>query len=528
MESLLRVVVYQSRLYVTYPAVGEVTSDTDLRGAACAWLVNLKDVSEEEVPKRQPRAHYRRLRVSRSLEDLAGRVIRGTGTPTHVFAIPAADDEVTQRHARSVIDLCLRVGEAMLATGASAADVVATVLRISRSYGIMGMHVDITFTSIVVSIHRGMEEDPITVMRVVKLRTTDYTRLQNVYRLIEDIVEVEEPMDVFDAREALNEIMKRRRPYRRWVQVSGTAILAAGVAAMYNVSFILVLVAAGSTLLSQTVSRKMSRWGISEFFTQMAAASLITIIAVFMYWLRSVGIEIPGANHPTVIVISGIIMLLSGIGVTVAARDAIDGYYVTASARGMEVIMLTLGLAIGISLTLGVALRLGLPVTIGTQLGSRIELVPGLIGVTLVGLGFALSSYVRLRQAPLFVLVAVAGFAVHALIIPFVEQPGLAPGIAGTVAGIIGYLAYRKFKIPETAMGMAGIVGLIPGLAVYRALYTFMDSEYAMTDALPALIVALATGMGLAAGTSIGAFIARRAFGLDRAALLASRRTVRK
>src|SRR5690625_3320916 len=444
MESLLRVVVYQSRLYVTCPAVAEVTSDTDLRGAACAWLVNLKGVSEEETPKPQPRSQYRRLRVSRSLEDLAGRVIRGTAAPTHVFAIPASDDEVTQRHARSVIDLCLRVGEAMLATGASAADVGATVLRISRSYGIMGMHVDITFTSIVVSLHRGMDEDPITVMRVVKLRTTDYTRLQNVYRLIEDIVDVDDPMDVFDAREALNEIMKRRRPYRHWVTTLGTALLAGGIAVMYNVSFVLVLVAAGSAMLSQVVTRRLGRWGVSEFFILMAAASLITIIATFMFWLRSMDIDLPGGNHPTVIIISGIIMLLSGIGLTVAARDAIDGYYVTASARGLEVIMLTLGLAIGISMTLGVALRLGLPITVGTSLGTHIEFVPGLIGVALVGLGFALTSYVRLRLAPIFALVAVAVFAIHALIIPVLQQPGLAPAIAGVAAGIISYLTDRK------------------------------------------------------------------------------------
>src|SRR5690625_992083 len=167
----------------------------------------------------------------------------------------------------------------MLATGASAADVVATVLRISRSYGIMGMHVDITFTSIVVSLHRGMDEDPITVMRVVKLRTTDYTRLQNVYRLIEDITEVPEPIDVLEAREALNEIMKRRRPYRHWVTVLGTALLAGGVAIMYNVSFVLVVVAAISAMLSQLVTRRLGQWGVTEFISQIAAALTISVSA---------------------------------------------------------------------------------------------------------------------------------------------------------------------------------------------------------------------------------------------------------
>src|SRR5690606_29031502 len=115
------------------------------------------------------------------------------------------------------------------------------------------------------------------------------------------------------------------------------------------------------------------------FFVQMAAAAATTVIAVFTFWLDSIGVELPGANHPTVIVISGIIMLLSGIGLTASARDAIDGYYVTASARGLEVVMLTLGLAIGISVTLGIALRLGIPVPVGTSLGDDIDLVPGVL-----------------------------------------------------------------------------------------------------------------------------------------------------
>jgi hypothetical protein len=52
-----------------------------------------------------------------------------------------------------------------------------------------------------------------------------------------------------------------------------------------------------------------------------------------------------------------------------------------------------------------------------------------------------------------------------------------------------------------------------------------MDSEFGATEGLPAMVVALATGIGLAAGTTIGGFATRRAFGLDRSAMLAGRRT---
>src|SRR5690606_33394719 len=89
----------------------------------------------------------RRLRanVGRSIAQLADGMIRGVSAPTELFTLPGGTEQVSQRHARAVLDLCLRIGVAMLATGASAADVVATLLRIGAAYRVEGMHVDITF-----------------------------------------------------------------------------------------------------------------------------------------------------------------------------------------------------------------------------------------------------------------------------------------------------------------------------------------------------------------------------------------------
>jgi uncharacterized membrane protein YjjB (DUF3815 family) len=109
-------------------------------------------------------------------------------------------------------------------------------------------------------------------------------------------------------------------------------------------------------------------------------------------------------------------------------------------------------------------------------------------------------------------------------VLPSVAEPGLAPAIAGVAAGAISYLAYRWLKVPEGATNMVGIIALLPGLALYRGIYALMDSEFGVNEALPSMVMALATGLGLAAGTTIGGFVARRTFGFDRAALLALKR----
>lgn len=463
-------------------------------------------------------------RISHTLRDKVSDALRGVREPTQVISVTGSDDAVTQRHARAVIDLCLRVGEAMVATGASAADVVATVLRLSRAYGLTSTHVDVTFTSITISVHRGLDEDPISVMRVVQAKRTDYTRMQGVLVLVDDITRASEPMDVDAAREELSAILVQERPYARWVVTAGKGILAGGVVVMYDVGALLVLVAALAAVLVDVVTRWLAKLGVSGFFGQIVAASLITWVAVLFYWLRSAGIEVPGSNRPTLLVISGIIMLLSGISFTGAARDAIDGYYVTATARGMEVLMLTLGLAIGISLTLGIAMSIGIPMRVGTTLGPDGGLVAGVVGAALVGIGFGLTSYAEWRVVWVAGAAAAVVFAFHELVSPVTTQTGLTSAVAGILAGAIGYLTYRWIKAPEGAIAMAGVIGLIPGLAVYRALYALIDSDFGITAALPAMVTASAVGIGLAAGTTIGGYAARRAFGLDRFARMAIRR----
>ncbi|WP_307842686.1 threonine/serine exporter family protein [Salinibacterium sp. NK8237] len=464
-------------------------------------------------------------RISRSLITMAGGALRSNNAPTQLLSLPGSEHQLSQRHARSVIDLCLRAGEAMLATGASAADVVATVLRISTAYGVTGMHVDITFTSLTVSIHRGMNEDPMSIMRIVKVRTIDYTRLQNVYWLIDVITGPDGPGDVDETREELGAILTTPHPYRRWVVTAGKGILAAGVVVIFGASFVLVLVAALSAALSDVLTRRLERLSVPAFFAQMAAAGVISVIAVFMFWLRSIGIDIPGSNSPTVIVISGIIMLLSGVGLTSAASDAIGGYYVTATARGMEVIMMTLGLAVGISIVLSISLRLGIPVAIGDTLGDSRSVISGMVGSAIIAVGFALASYVRMRLLPIMAMGAALVYAVYWFVLPLASSPGLAPAIAGTAAGVVSYLLYRWLKVPEGATNMVGIIALLPGLALYRGIYALMDSEFGVTEALPSMVMALATGLGLAAGTTIGGFVARRTFGFDRAAMAALKRS---
>jgi uncharacterized membrane protein YjjP (DUF1212 family) len=457
--------------------------------------------------------------------------VRGLGPPTVPLALPGSDDDLSQRHARSVIDLALRVGEALLSTGASAADVVTTVLRLTYAYGVRSAHVDITYTSISVSIQRGVDEDPLAVMRVIKTRSPDYSRLEQIQLLVDDVAgrarRGEEMRPVEEARQDLSDILSAPHPYRRWVVTMGQVLIAVGVVVLFGGGPGMWVVAGLSAAIVDRVQRLLHSAGVAAFFSQAVSAGIPTTIAVLLFTLGDVGLSVPGVDSPSLVVISGIIVLLAGLGVMGAAQDAIDGYYVTAAARGLEVVMMTLGIAIGISAVLATANRLGVPMEIAPFIALGGSPVLGTIGATVVAIGFSLSSY----SGPRAMAVAAALGAVAWVAFELVSVLGVGTAAtvtaAAAVVGVLGHTVYRVLRVPELAITTAAIVSLLPGLAVYRGLFYIMsDSPQLVTAATMEFVTAASTGLGLAAGLSLGAYAARRRFGLDRASIRARRRSV--
>ncbi|GAA1152991.1 threonine/serine exporter family protein [Ornithinicoccus hortensis] len=460
--------------------------------------------------------------------DRAQWVVRGVGPPTVPIGLPGHDDEVTQRHARMVIDLALRIGEAMLSTGASAADVVTNVLRVMTSYDIRQAHIDITFTSIEVSINRGVDEDPLTVMRVVSVRSPDYSRLQRVQDLVSRIVEpdgLEDRMLVQEARQELGKVLAQPHPYRRWVVTAGFALLAAAVTALFGAQPGMWLVAAISATVVDRVTRALARFGVAAFFNQAIGAAIPTTIAVLLSWAMDQGINVAGVQSPSLVVISGIIVLLAGLTVVGAAEDALDGYYVTAGARGLEVLILTAGIATGISVVLAIAGAFEVPMEVVPTVRVDGSAVTNTFAAVLVGIGFAMSTYTGFRGIVVAAAAAGTGWVAYELMALLGFGNAMTVGVAAAVVGAFGYAAHRTFRVPELAITTAGIVSLLPGLAVYRALFWMMeDSAGLVSTAMVEGFRAVSIALGLAAGVSIGGFAARHAFGLDRAAVRARRR----
>jgi uncharacterized membrane protein YjjP (DUF1212 family) len=436
-------------------------------------------------------------------------VVREIDPPTDVVSLWLGADGVDQRTARAVIDLAMRVGETLLSTGASASDVVATVLRLTDAYGLRSVHVDVTFTSISVSYHRGPDADPMSVMRGIKVRSVDLTRLERLQRLVRAIGS--EGLAIDEARIRFDSLIRAPRPYRRWVVTVSLATVAAAVAALLGGTWVVLALSFATTAVVDRVQRWLSRRGVAAFFTQVGGGAIPTIVAVGLLAAISAGAPGLGGISPSLIVASGIVVLLAGLSVVGAAQDAIDGYYVTAGARAFEVLVLTLGIVVGVGGILAFAQRVGVPMQISADAQLSSSTVVQVLAAMVVSGAFAISAYAGPRAAGYSTLTGGLGWLAYLGAIYLGLGSAAASALAALVAGFLAQLVAGRLRVPALALTMAAMVPLLPGLAVYRGLFEIARSapSVGLPAGLTTLLGAAGIGMGLAAGVSMGTFLAR-------------------
>src|SRR5690625_749853 len=315
------------------------------------------------VPVQRAAGHVRRASI---LGERARRVVAASGPPTWTCSLPSRESGLAAETERSVLDLVLRVGEAMIATGAPVADVTAALLRLAAGYGVTNCHVDITFISISASIDR--EDDPITKMRVITVRTSDYSRMADLFAMVDEVAAGKLPLERAHGR--LEQVLRTPHPYRRWVVTLALGVMAAGISGLLGGGWLVALVAATTTIVIDRTLRVLRRWGLPYLFQQAAGATIATMVAILILWGQDMFGWDRSALPPSLVVASGIVVLLAGMQLVGAAEDAISGYPLTAAAKSFEVALYTVGLVVGIGFMLDLGRRLGIPLYIGDVFGS--------------------------------------------------------------------------------------------------------------------------------------------------------------
>lgn len=79
---------------------------------------------------------------------------------------------------------------------------------------------------------------------------------------------------------------------------------------------------------------------------------------------------------------------------------------------------------------------------------------------------------------------------------------------AALVVGVVAGAVARRQSAPALVLTVCGIVPMLPGLAIYRAMFTMVQSGDLLAGS-DLMLQAVATGLALAAGVTLGEFVAR-------------------
>lgn len=418
---------------------------------------------------------------------------------------------MSDRHTRKVLDLTVRLAEVMLSSGSGTADVVATAQDVAQAYQLTDCVVDVFVTTIFVSALPTADSPPVTIVRAVHARSTDYSRLAELDLLVRRITSGGVSVD--EAHEAMDVLTERPHPYPRWVATAGWAGFAFGIAMLLGGSWQTWILAAVSSALIDRVGRVLNRIGTPFFFQQAAGAFIATMIAVGSYLFAG--------QEPTALVATGIVMLLAGLTFVGSVQDALTGYMVTAVARLGDVLFLTAGIVVGILAALQVAALAGIHIQLHVDATESfvmptqpVSALLAVSGAALAGACLTIASYARLRS----VVTAGAAAALAELVLIGLGSAGfggvVATGTAAVGVGLLATLISIRRQAPALVTATAGITPMLPGLAVFRAVFYFaVDGDIAagMAQALAAAATALAIGAGVVMGELLGSPLRYRA-----------------
>jgi uncharacterized membrane protein YjjP (DUF1212 family) len=436
--------------------------------------------------------------------EVLSRIVRETEAPTDSLPRITAStgtelDAAYLERVGEVLDVAGNIGAILMASGMPTTATMDQVTGIMNAFGIERCQVDVISTTIHVAAYRGPTSSAATTLHTVQARSIDFSRLAAVDRLIARIKAHE--VSPWQAREELDAIIVAPHPYKRWIATLAWGALAFATAGTLGASLLACLVSALSTMTIYLVNRQLNRQGLPLFFQYAIGGAIATAPPLALYWL---GPKLGLQFEPTVAIAAGLVVLLAGLSLVSSVGDVITGAPVTAAGRFFELLMMTAATIAGVALVLHLANRFGAPfVALGPGAPPALAELPARVAFGAASAAaYALACYAERTAA----IAAAFGGAAGTIAFLLAQGAGLGAVIASFVAavpiGLVGRLMERRNLAPPMVVAIAGIVPLLPGLALLHGIYAILNDQHAVGFA--SVLGALAIGTALAAGVTLG------------------------
>ncbi|WP_199811470.1 threonine/serine ThrE exporter family protein [Streptomyces sp. NRRL S-340] len=419
-----------------------------------------------------------------------------------------------------VLDLTLRIGELLLAGGEGAEDVETAMFAVCRSYGLDRCEPNVTFTLLSISYQPSLVDDPVTASRVVRRRGTDYTRLAAVFQLVDDLSDPETHVSLEEAYRRLAEIRRNRHPYPGWALTGAAGLLAGAASVLVGGGPLVFVVAALGAMLGDRLAWLCAGRGLPEFYQFTVAAMPPAAIGVA---LTVADVDVKASA----VITGGLFALLPGRALVAGVQDGLTGFYITASARLLEVMYFFVGIVTGVLLILYFGVKLGAQLNPDAALVGSQRPVLQIAASMLLSLTFA----VLLQQERSTVLWVTLNGGVAWVVYGAMHNVGDISPVASTAAaaglvGLFGQLLSRYRFASALPYTTAAIGPLLPGSATYFGLLSIAQNH--VDKGLVSLAKAVSLAMAIAIGVNLGSEISRLFLRMPGAGSAAGRRAAKR
>ncbi|MFC7977415.1 threonine/serine exporter ThrE family protein [Streptomyces cinereoruber] len=405
-----------------------------------------------------------------------------------------------------VLDLTLRIGELLLAGGEGAEDVEAAMFAICRSYGLDRCEPTVTFTLLSVTYQPSLVDDPVTANRTVRRRGTDYTRLAAVYQLIADInapAHDEQAHEVTpeEAYRRLAEIRRNRHPYPGWALTTAAGVLAGAASVLLGGGLTVFFVAALGAVLGDRLAWLCAGRGLPEFYQFLVAAMPPAAMGVLLTLLHA-------DLRPSAVITGGLFALIPGRALVAAVQDGLTGFYITASARLLEVMYFFVAIVVGVLSVLYLAVQFD------AQLNPEgvLRAVERPVTQTLASMALSATFAILLQQSRATVLFVtlnggVAWVVYASIAVTAGGSAVMATAVAAGLVGLFGQLVARYHHTSSLPYVTAAIGPLLPGSATYFGVLAI--AQHNLDQGFASLAKAAALALAIAIGVNLGSELAR-------------------
>ncbi|MEV8044010.1 threonine/serine exporter ThrE family protein [Streptomyces griseoluteus] len=399
-----------------------------------------------------------------------------------------------------VLDLTLRIGELLLAGGEGAEDVEAAMFAVCRSYGLDRCEPTVTFTLLSITYQPSLVEDPVTASRTVRRRGTDYTRLAAVFRLVDDITDPETHLSLEEAYRRLAEMRRNRHPYPGWALTMASGGLAGAASVLVGGDAIVFVAAALGAMLGDRLAWLLAGRGLPEFYQFTVAAMPPAAIGV-AFALADVDVK------ASAVVTGGLFALLPGRALVAGVQDGLTGFYITASARLLEVMYFFVAIVIGVLTVLYFGVQVGGELNPDATLNIPSRPVLQILASMVLSLTFAVLLQQERSTVLWVTLNGGVAWSVYGALHTANFSPVASTAVAAGLVGLFGQLLARYQFASALPYTTAAIGPLLPGSATYFGLLSIAQSH--VDKGLVSLAKAVSLAMAIAIGVNLGAEISR-------------------